>query len=91
MADAETRAQELYYRATYERRMDACLDALDSIGSNVDHARRDIDRGRIPRLRFILDEALKLQRNIEALEAMAEMKKAFDPAPAPDTAEEAPS
>jgi hypothetical protein len=70
--------EERYYTATYERRLDACRDALNSIRDNCGYAENDIMRGRIPALRSILDEALRLARTIEALEAMTEMKEVYD-------------
>lgn len=81
------RFEERYYSATYERRLDACRDALVSILDNTGYAVRDIERGRIPQMRNILTDALKLARYIEALEQMAEMKKVYDdaaPTPSPD-------
>jgi hypothetical protein len=72
--------EDRYYSATYARRLDACETLLASIKDNAGYAERDIERGRIPQLRSILDDALKVARYVEALEQMAEMKQVYDSA-----------
>jgi hypothetical protein len=76
--------EDRYYTATYERRLDACRDALTAIRDNAGYALHDIERGRIPRLRSILDEAQRLARDIEALTAIKELKGVCDSAKAAD-------
>lgn len=77
------RFEERYYSATYARRLDACQDALTSLSDNAGYAVRDIERGRVPQIRSLADDALKLARYIEALEQMAELKKVYDDAGEP--------
>lgn len=72
--------EERYYNSTYERRLDAARDALSDIQSNAGYALHDIERGRIPQMRSMLDDALKLARTIAAMEAAAELREVYDSA-----------
>jgi hypothetical protein len=72
--------EELYYRSTYSRRTDLAGTLAGSIRDAASHVLFDLERDRIPRMRSLADDVLRLSRTIAELEAMAEMKKVYDSA-----------
>lgn len=71
-------AADLYYSSGYDRRMDAVAGLAESIRDNASHILLDLERGRIPRIRSLLDSAQRLAVTLAELDALAEMKKVYD-------------
>jgi hypothetical protein len=53
------------------------------IAANAGYILADLDRSRVPRLRNLLDDAIQIATRIEALEAVAEMRKIYPAEPQP--------
>jgi hypothetical protein len=51
-------------------------EAAERLRANADYILQDLDRARTPRLRSVLDDALKLARDIEVMTVLS----AFQPA-----------
>ena len=73
-------ALDLYYQSTCARRADAAARLAGSVRDNAGRVLLDLERGRIPRIRSLLDSAQRLAVTLAELEAIAEMKSACDAA-----------
>jgi len=62
-------------RDAYLTRALAVQEAAERLLANAGYILQDLDRARTPRLRSVLDDALKLARDIEVMDALS----AFQP------------
>lgn len=63
-------------RDAYLQRALDVQEAAERLRANADYILQDLDRARTPRLRSVLDDALKLARDIEVMTVLS----AFQPA-----------
>jgi hypothetical protein len=57
-------------RRTYQQRELAVREVAERLQANAGYILDDLDRGRLPVLRSVLDSALKLARDIEVMTAL---------------------
>jgi hypothetical protein len=66
------------YESIRGRHIAKVRELAESIGSNAGYILADLDRGRIPRARSLPDDVRELDRRVNILEGLEELKGIYD-------------